>query len=170
MLNWSDCSKGREDSAIVGTPAGKFALYCSGEPLLRAQWCSDGCCEYGPRTEILAAILEQLQRYWQDPGMDFSFALLRQGTEFRQRVWRELACISVGRTVSYAQLAESLGSSPRAIGGACRENPWPLFVPCHRVVSASGIGGYAGQTRGRLLQIKRQLLNHEGASGWTTSA
>jgi len=171
MLSWSDCRhQGIEDSAVVSTPVGKIALYSRGEVLLRSEWCSDSCRECQPRSDMLAGILQQLQQYWHNPGVVFSFSLLRQGTEFRKRVWRELLGIPVGQAVSYAQLAKILDSSPRAIGGACRENPWPLFVPCHRVVAATGIGGYAGQTKGRLLQIKRWLLDHEGVPGWTTTA
>jgi len=171
MLSWSDCRhQGIEDSAVVSTPAGKFALYSRAEVLVRSEWCRESCREYGPHSDMLAGILQQLRQYWHNPGMVFSFSLLRQGTEFRKRVWQELLYIPAGQTVSYAQLAEILDSSPRAIGGACRENPWPLFVPCHRVVAASGIGGYAGQTGGGLLQIKRRLLNHEGVPGWTTTA
>jgi len=50
------------------------------------------------------------------------------------------------------------------VGNACRQNPVPVVVPCHRVVSATGIGGYAGDTGGDLLKIKSWLLQHEAAT------
>ena len=52
----------------------------------------------------------------------------------------------------------------RAVGNACRRNPVPVVIPCHRVVSARGIGGYAGDTGGNLLRIKSWLLQHEGSA------
>lgn len=83
------------------------------------------------------------------------------GTPFQQRVWRALQGIGCGERVTYGQLASQLGSGARAVAAACRANPLPLVVPCHRVVSASGIGGYMGKTEGWAIDIKRGLLEHE---------
>jgi methylated-DNA-[protein]-cysteine S-methyltransferase len=47
------------------------------------------------------------------------------------------------------------------VGNACRSNPYPFFIPCHRVVAVSGLGGYSGQTKGGMMAIKTQLLAHE---------
>lgn len=84
------------------------------------------------------------------------------GTAFQRRVWRAIAAIAPGRTRTYGELAADLGSAARAVGGACRANPCPLVVPCHRVVARQGLGGFAGDRGGRLLVIKRALLAHEG--------
>jgi len=84
-----------------------------------------------------------------------------QGTPYRRRVWAELCRIPFGETRSYAALAQKLGSSPRAVGNACRDNPYAPIIPCHRVVSASGLGGYCGATEGALLDIKIKLLKFE---------
>ncbi len=84
-----------------------------------------------------------------------------QGTPFQQRVWRALQQIPPGETRRYGELAQQLGSSARAVAGACRANPMPLLIPCHRVVSANGLGGYMGQIDGQALEIKRWLLHHE---------
>lgn len=83
------------------------------------------------------------------------------GTVFQRRVWQALAAIPYGRTRTYGDIASELGSSPRAVGGACRANPLPILVPCHRVVAASGLGGYAGRTDGTWFAIKARLLRHE---------
>ncbi len=88
-------------------------------------------------------------------------ALEPEGTVFQRRVWQALLDILPGQTRTYGALARELGSSPRAIGGACRSNPIPLLIPCHRVVAANGHGGFAGHTSGRWMDIKRWLLEHE---------
>ena len=64
--------------------------------------------------------------------------------------------------LTYGEMAKKLDSSPRAVGNACRANPLPIIIPCHRVVSQSGIGGYGGHTEGEVLAIKEWLLHHEG--------
>jgi len=72
---------------------------------------------------------------------EFQFTLRCQpdrGTKFQQKVWQALTEIPVGKVVTYGQLASDLNTSPRAVGNACRNNPLPLIVPCHRVVSATG--------------------------------
>ena len=61
------------------------------------------------------------------------------------------------------KLAADLGSAPRAVGQACGANPFPLIVPCHRVTSAAGLGGFANAREGWLLEVKRWLLAFEGA-------
>jgi methylated-DNA-[protein]-cysteine S-methyltransferase len=107
---------------------------------------------------------EQLKRYFATPQSGFDLPLQQQGTPYQQRVWRALQRIPPGHTLTYGQLAKRLHSSPRAIGNACRQNPLPLLVPCHRVVAASGLGGFAGETTGKPLVLKRWLLEHEGVT------
>jgi methylated-DNA-[protein]-cysteine S-methyltransferase len=58
-------------------------------------------------------------------------------------------------------LAQKIGSSARAVGNACRDNPYPVIIPCHRVVSVSGMGGYCGHTAGDFMAIKSKLLDYE---------
>ena len=67
-----------------------------------------------------------------------------------------------GQVVSYGYIAKRLRSAARAVGQACGANPFPPIVPCHRVVSASGLGGFANNTDGFLIATKRWLLTHEG--------
>jgi len=81
---------------------------------------------------------------------------LSAGSDFQQRVWRELLAIPLGRCRSYGEVALRLGQpgSARAVGGACGANPIPLLVPCHRVLAAGGkLGGFSGG-----LDWKRKLL------------
>ena len=59
------------------------------------------------------------------------------------------------------ELAELLKTHPRAIGQACRRNPVPIIIPCHRILAKNGIGGFAGETLGQWIEIKSWLLAHE---------
>jgi len=103
-----------------------------------------------------------LQRYFRGEPVQAGMSLRPAGTFFQRRVWERLQQIPSGEVMTYGQLARELGSSARAVAGACRANPIPILIPCHRIVSASGLGGYLGQTKGRELAIKRWLLQHEG--------
>lgn len=83
--------------------------------------------------------------------------LAPQVTPFRQRVLKQLQLISYGTTVTYQELANKLGSHPRAVGGAVAHNPLSLFIPCHRVLASDGsLHGYAGG-----LDRKQALLELE---------
>lgn len=83
------------------------------------------------------------------------------GTSFQQRVWHLLQQIPAGEQCTYGELAKRLNSCARAVAGACRANPLPIFIPCHRVVAANGVGGYLGQSTGRPMEVKQWLLQHE---------
>jgi methylated-DNA-[protein]-cysteine S-methyltransferase len=79
-------------------------------------------------------------------------------------VWAEISAIPLGKTETYGQLAKNLKNAPRAVGQACGANPYPLVVPCHRVVASNGgLGGFNRQGGGFLLEVKRWLLAHEHA-------
>ena len=88
-----------------------------------------------------------------------------RGTPFQRRVWAALCTIPAGQVLTYGALAQQLGTSARAVGGACAANPVPIIVPCHRVVAATGLGGYSSATGRGCLDIKRWLLHHEGWRG-----
>lgn len=88
-------------------------------------------------------------------------AVLQPATAFQEDVWAELRRIPAGSPVTYGELAEAIGrpGAARAVGSACGANHVAPFVPCHRVVAASGgLGGY-----GYGLQVKEWLLEHERA-------
>ena len=122
--------------------------------------------EIDPENALAANVCQQIRQYLKDPGANshFDIACSLSGTAFQQRVWNELRKIPAGKPVTYGELANRLGTSARAVGNACRKNPIPLVIPCHRVVSATGIGGYAGDTGGDLLKIKSWLLQHEAST------
>ena len=105
-----------------------------------------------------------LNQYFKSATSFLSLPLAPQGTDFQRSVWHALTEIPLGETRTYGDIAKKLNSSPRAVGNACRKNPIQIIIPCHRVISAKGLGGYAGKTEGQQLNIKRWLLNHEGVA------
>jgi len=83
-------------------------------------------------------------------------------TTFQQKVLKQLELIPFGETKTYGEIAKKLKTSPRAVGNACRNNPLPIIIPCHRVISVNGMGGYNGATDGDMMDVKAQLLKLEG--------
>ena len=106
--------------------------------------------------------IAQLKKYFGFATSFIAIPLAPKGTPFQRSVWHALTEIPLGETRTYGDIANKLNSSPRAVGNACRKNPIQIIIPCHRVISAKGIGGYAGETEGHQLSIKRWLLKHEG--------
>ena len=107
--------------------------------------------------------MRQLRAWLKDPTFRFGLPLAPAGTHFQRKVWDQIAAIPAGRTKSYGEVAAAIRSGPRAVGNACGANPYPIVVPCHRVVGAKqSLGGFARQRGGFLLDVKRWLLAHEG--------
>lgn len=117
-----------------------------------------------PKTGLAERAARQLERYREDPDTRFELPLLIEGTPFQRRLWQALCQIPRGRTLTYGELARRLGAEPRAVGQACGDNRLPIVIPCHRVVAANGIGGFAHSTGGYLIEAKRWLLAHESAA------
>ncbi len=124
-----------------------------------------------PADRFAQQILQQFDYYFNRGCLTFSIPCqMTSGSLFQQKVWRALQQIPYGQVKTYGALAKELGSSARAVGNACRNNPFPVIIPCHRVVAASGVGGYAGDTllrqKGKIdyMQIKLWLLAHEQAN------
>jgi methylated-DNA-[protein]-cysteine S-methyltransferase len=107
----------------------------------------------------------QLYSYLEDSSFVFDLPLRLSGTRHRIAVWEAMQRIPAGSTRTYGDLARELASSARAVGGACGANPVPVVVPCHRIVAASGLGGFMGAAgEGFERSIKRWLLEHEHAA------
>lgn len=110
---------------------------------------------------LASRVCRALQAWFAGGDWPQGIPLRPGGTPYQKRVWQALQNIPVGQTQTYGELAALLDSGSRAIGGACRKNPLPLLVPCHRVVAANGSGGFAGHTSGHWLAVKHWLLEHE---------
>lgn len=124
----------------------------------------------GPRLETLGMrvrsgfeqAVSELQEYFEKRRTVFTIPLAPEGTDFQQRVWKQLRNIPYGETRTYAQLADAIGNRAaiRAVGLANGRNPISIVVPCHRVIGSDGsLTGYAGG-----LDRKKLLLELEGAA------
>ena len=124
----------------------------------------DGMTETVPSSPVLTEAKTWLDRYFQgyDPGPVPPLA--PKGTPFQEKVWAALSAVPYGKTVTYADLAVSMGLTPRharAIGNALNRNPLLLFLPCHRILGKDGsLTGFAyGIARKRaLLNLEQQNL------------
>jgi methylated-DNA-[protein]-cysteine S-methyltransferase len=111
---------------------------------------------------ILGAARQQLAEYFAGRRRAFELPLDVRGTEFDRSVWEALGAVAYGDTVTYGQLARSIGHprAARAVGAALGRNPLAIVVPCHRVVAAGGgLGGFGGG-----LARKRLLLAGEAGA------
>ena len=108
--------------------------------------------------ESFKYIIAQLDEYFFEGRKKFDIAFKISPTNFRLKVYQEMQKIPYGKSITYSDLAGKVGSPKafRAVGTACGKNPLPLIIPCHRVKSQSGLGGFTGG-----LDIKRFLLNLE---------
>ena len=106
-------------------------------------------------TTVLDSARDQLYAYFDGNLTAFNLPLAPNGSAYRRTVWQALCEIPYGETRSYQDIAVKVGGSARSVGQANGRNPIPLFIPCHRVVAASHVGGYSG---GDGLQTKRWLL------------
>lgn len=97
---------------------------------------------------LLLSTIKQLQDYAAGQQQSFDLSLdMTVGTPFQQQVWQALQSIPYGETISYADLAKTIGkpTAYRAVANANGRNPFSIVVPCHRVIASGGsLGGYTG--------------------------
>lgn len=116
-----------------------------------------------PRNALAKAFSKQCDQYFNDALSIFDVPLKPAGTVHQQKVWNATQGIGVGATSTYGEIAKMIKSGPRAVGTACGANPYPLVTPCHRIISAQGLGGFIKEDApGFYRQIKIWLLKHEG--------
>jgi methylated-DNA-[protein]-cysteine S-methyltransferase len=141
---------------ITATPKGLAGVYFKGQkhfPKKRG-WRRD------PRHPVLRKARRELEEYFAGKRTQFDVPLDPQGTEFQREVWKAIAKVGFGKTLTYGELAKRAGhpGSARAAGAATGRNPIGIIVPCHRILGANGsLTGYAGG-----LGRKRALLALEG--------
>ena len=150
---------------IVDSPVGPLALVVDAEGRLAGLYTD--ARRHPPSEELLGErdetaapdVVDQLREYFAGERTSFDLPLAPRGTPFQRRVWDELRAIPAGQTRTYGQVALSMSAprATRAVGAACGRNPISIVVPCHRVISSTGVlTGYAGG-----LPRKRWLLDHE---------
>lgn len=149
--------------AIVSAPGFSLGLRCNDDEITGIEFLEPRA-EVAPKSLLAKEAVRQLRAWLADSRHSFSLPLAPQGTPFQRKVWSAIAAIPAGKTKQYGEIATKIGTGPRAVGNACGANPYPVVVPCHRVVAANqGLGGFARQRGGFLLDVKRWLLTHEQA-------
>lgn len=142
-------------------------VWCPGQPVpaeTEAGTVDEALPPSAAETGWLAELIADLRAYLAGQPVELacwrSRFKLEHVTPFRQRVYEALLEVGRGQTCTYGELASRVGrpKAARAVGSAMANNPLPLFIPCHRVLSVHGLGGYGGG-----LQLKRRLLAMEGA-------
>ena len=145
------------------SPVGWLGVHTDGAAVTAVDILPERPATAGRPGSVAQHAKQALTRYFAgDAAALASVPVAPAGTPFQRRVWERMSAIAAGETLSYGALANELGTSARAVGGACRTNPVPIVIPCHRVVATRGLGGYSGERGGDWLEKKRWLLAHEG--------
>ena len=150
-----------EFAAIIQLHFGPMGIDCTDEVVHEFVFLPPNTAERAPRNRLAEHAANVLRRWIDEPERPHALPTAECGTPFQRRVWAAISAIPRGHTRSYGELAHAIASAPRAVGMACGANPFPLIVPCHRVVARTGLGGFAGNRDGHLIQVKQWLLDHE---------
>ena len=146
--------------ARLCAPFGALGILCD-DALTGIEFLAPDTLPQAPLTSLAQEVCKQLAAYFENPDFRFNLPTKLHGTIHQNKVWHAMCTIPRGQTRQYGELARQIASRPRAVGQACGANPIPIVIPCHRVVSKAGMGGFAHHLDGYELDIKRWLLNHE---------
>ncbi|MCG6904655.1 MAG: methylated-DNA--[protein]-cysteine S-methyltransferase [Rhodobacter sp.] len=148
----------RQTSISIDSPVGPLTIWGDGQAITRLDWTRRPA---GPPDALLAEAARQVQGYFDGSRRDFDLPLAPEGSEFQIAVCKAMSEIPFGQTRTYGDIARELGAPAQAVGQACGGNPIPVIIPCHRVLAASGLGGFSGAGG---IEAKVALLKHEGAA------
>jgi methylated-DNA-[protein]-cysteine S-methyltransferase len=146
------------DHALIATPIGSVRVEGESGRLSAVRIGGEGVPARGSDPAVRAAA-EQIEAWFAGARRDFDVPLEPAVSPRGDALRAGLVAVGYGETLSYGELARRLGSSARAIGQLCARNPFPLLVPCHRVLGAGGaLGAYSA---GDGSTTKAWLLEHE---------
>jgi methylated-DNA-[protein]-cysteine S-methyltransferase len=152
-------------AAVIGFPAMNVGICVAGDELSAIVFLPRSTPLAAPKCSLSERAVLQIERYRDDPEAPFDLPLERTGTPLQRAVWAQISAIPRGRTRTYGELSAAIDPAmvpnPRTVGQACGDNPFPIVVPCHRVVAADGLGGFAHHGAGYLIETKTWLLRHE---------
>ena len=146
--------------SYLESPIGTLEIKANEESIVSILFLDNPIKEIENTNDVIEICKTQLTEYFAESRKEFNMPLNFSGTDFQNKVWRQLHTIAFGKTISYLQMAKNLGNPRciRAAGTANGKNPFAIVVPCHRVVGSNNdLVGYAGG-----LWRKRWLLEHEG--------
>lgn len=143
------------------SPIGSIGLYSKDNRVVRLTIGGDTVASRG-RAKVLDDAHRQLSKFFAGKAKELTFDVALSGTDFQEAVWNAIAQIDYGQSVSYADIARSIGNpkAVRAVGAAVGANPVPLRIACHRVLGSNG--SITGYSAGEGVATKRWLLQHEG--------
>lgn len=145
--------------AYFNSPIGVLELVCENDLICELNFVKE-IAKVNVNNDILKLALNELELYFSGNLQKFSIPLKFHGTEFEREIYNQLLEIPYGTTITYARLAKNAGHERafRAAGSANAKNKIPIIIPCHRVVSSNGLGGYSGMGG---IQTKKFLIDFE---------
>ncbi|QXT40674.1 methylated-DNA--[protein]-cysteine S-methyltransferase [Gymnodinialimonas ceratoperidinii] len=143
----------------IETPVGPIWVEEAEDAITGAGW---GHVDAPDDTPLLRATAAELRAYFDGNLSRFTVPIRHGRAGSAAKVLDAMLAIPMGETRRYGEIAKDVGLPAQAVGQACGGNVIPILIPCHRVLSASGLGGYSG--RGGV-DTKVWLLRHEGAAG-----
>ena len=123
------------------TPVGQIALCEADGAITELRWAGENT---GQRTVVLKNGLDQLAAYFDGSLREFDLPLSPDVGTFGRAVLDQISAIPFGYTKTYGEIADALKSAAQPVGTACGANPIPIIIPCHRVLSQNGLGGFSG--------------------------
>lgn len=143
--------------SLAETPVGPVSVIVQGGAITRLAW----AVLDGPSDPLAQEAVVQLRAYFAGTRIVFDLPLAPEVSDFQRKFGAALCAIPYGEIRTYGDLARDLGVPAQAIGQACGANPIPIIIPCHRVLGATGLGGFSGAGG---VEGKVQLLRLEGAA------
>ena len=144
--------------ASLSSPVGPLTVWEEDGEIVALDWRKR---DAPAATPALTQAVAQLQAYFARELEVFDLPLRLGVTAFQKAFSQALLDIPFGHTRTYGELSKDLGVSAQAIGQACGGNKIPIIIPCHRVLGATGLGGFSGRDG---VEAKVELLKHEGAA------
>jgi len=142
-------------TASLDGPFGRIAVTEQAGAITRIAWVGEA---YSDETLLLDEARCQLRAYFAGDLHAFDLPLRVGGSDFQRAVCAAMRAIPYGQTRTYGEIAHDLGTFGQPVGAACAANPIPIVIPCHRVLSVEGLGGFSG---GEGIETKIALLRHE---------
>ncbi|MET1412834.1 methylated-DNA--[protein]-cysteine S-methyltransferase [Roseibium sp. HPY-6] len=140
----------------IETWLGRLSIHETEGAITQLQWDS---AKHQDETPLLREAASQVVAYLEGKLKDFDLPLAPKGGDLHQAVFKAMLEIPYGSTRTYGDVAKELNTYGQPVGQACGANPIPIIIPCHRILSANGLGGYSGSGG---LDTKIALLKLEG--------
>ncbi len=140
----------------IDTSLGRLSIFEGDGAITRILWNTPSRQD---KTPLLEEAARQIEAYLAGDLKDFDLPLAPKGGELHQAVFKAMLAIPYGETRTYGDVARELNTYGQPVGQACGANPIPIVIPCHRILSAKGLGGYSGDGG---TETKIALLKLEG--------